>query len=211
MFDEQDKQDQSVATTSDDSTTASTSSFPSLTDTSAASDSSSTSTPASTDAPVLPSFDTTPPADTSTAGSDNSASHSLAEPAVSSDSSADSTSMSLASDSVNEPADPAGDGGNHDKAEESPFDAAPVSSAAEDDLSGMKQEALDELHPLFEHLELSPEEEFKTTMMMIQANDDKTMLKKAFEAAKKISDDKARSHALLDVINEINYFTQKAA
>ena len=45
-------------------------------------------------------------------------------------------------------------------------------------------------------------------MMMIQATDDKTLLKKALDAAKKIGDDKVRAQAMLDVINEINYFTQ---
>jgi hypothetical protein len=44
--------------------------------------------------------------------------------------------------------------------------------------------------------------------MMIQASDDKALVPKAFEAAKNIQDDKARAQALLDIINEINYFTQ---
>lgn len=85
-----------------------------------------------------------------------------------------------------------------------------MTSSPSEDLSGMKQEALGHLQPLVAHLDLNPEEEFRTTMMMIQANDDQTLLKKAFEAAKKITDDKVRAQALLDVINEINYFTQHA-
>lgn len=48
-------------------------------------------------------------------------------------------------------------------------------------------------------------------MMMIQASDDHTKLSEAFELAKQIGDDKARAQALLDVINEINYFTQNSA
>jgi len=72
----------------------------------------------------------------------------------------------------------------------------------------MKQEALQHLNPLVEHLDQEPEDKFRTIMMMIQATDDHTKLQEAFEAAKQITDDKTRAQALLDVINEINYFTQ---
>jgi hypothetical protein len=44
-------------------------------------------------------------------------------------------------------------------------------------------------------------------MMMIQSTDDQTLIKDAYEAAQQITDEKARAQALLDVINEINYFT----
>lgn len=75
-------------------------------------------------------------------------------------------------------------------------------------LADMKQEALAHLEPLADHIEGSPEERFKTTMMMIQANDNHTLLDRALEAAKAIEDDKIRAQALLDIINEINYFSQ---
>jgi hypothetical protein len=78
----------------------------------------------------------------------------------------------------------------------------------DDKLLDIKQQALEQLSPLVEHLDQAPEDKFKTTMMMIQASDDKTLVPKAFEAAKNIQDDKARAQALLDIINEINYFTQ---
>jgi hypothetical protein len=45
-------------------------------------------------------------------------------------------------------------------------------------------------------------------MMMIQANDNHTLLEKALTAAKQIEDDKTRAQAMLDIINEINYFAQ---
>jgi hypothetical protein len=76
------------------------------------------------------------------------------------------------------------------------------------DLIDIKQQALEQLSPLVKHLEQSPEEKFKTTMMMIQASDDQSLVPEAFESAKQITDDKARAQALLDIINEINYFTQ---
>ena len=78
-------------------------------------------------------------------------------------------------------------------------------------LASMKAEALTHLEPLTDHIDGSPEEVFKTTMMMIQANDNHTLLQKALEAAKKIEDDKQRAQAMLDIINEINYFSQQGA
>ncbi len=78
------------------------------------------------------------------------------------------------------------------------------------DLLDIKQQALTQLSPLVGHLDQTPEEQFRTTMMMIQASDDQSLVRKAFEAAQKIEDEKARAQALLDVINEINYFTQHA-
>lgn len=78
-----------------------------------------------------------------------------------------------------------------------------------DDLLEIKQDALHELTPLVGHLEQSPEEKFRTTMMMIQASDDHSLIKTAYDAAKQITDEKARAQALLDVVNEINYFTQQ--
>lgn len=77
-----------------------------------------------------------------------------------------------------------------------------------DALLNIKQQALQHLSPLVSHLDQTPEEKFRTTMMMIQASDDQTLIKSAFEAAQGIADDKARAQALLDIINEINYFTQ---
>lgn len=86
---------------------------------------------------------------------------------------------------------------------------APASSeSSANELLDIKQEALNQLSPLVGHLDQTPEEKFRTTMMMIQASDNQNMVKDAYEAAKAIPDEKARAQALLDVINEINYFTQ---
>lgn len=80
-----------------------------------------------------------------------------------------------------------------------------------DELLDIKQDALQALSPLIGHLDQSPEEKFRTTMMMIQASDDQSLIKEAYSAAKRIRDEKARAQALLDVVNEINYFTQQHA
>lgn len=78
-----------------------------------------------------------------------------------------------------------------------------------DDLLDLKKDALEELAPLVDKLDQSPEEKFRTTMMMIQASDASDLVKSAYEAAQKITDEKVRAQALLDIVNEINYFTQK--
>jgi hypothetical protein len=77
------------------------------------------------------------------------------------------------------------------------------------DLIDIKQLALTQLSPLVGHLDQTPEEKFRTTMMMIQASDNQSMIKDAFAAAQNIADEKTRAQALLDVVNEINYFTQQ--
>lgn len=77
----------------------------------------------------------------------------------------------------------------------------------QNDLLDIKQSALEQLVPLVSHLEQSSEDKFKTTMMMIQASDDSTLVRVAYTAAQGITDDAERAQALLDIVNEINYFT----
>jgi hypothetical protein len=74
----------------------------------------------------------------------------------------------------------------------------------------IKQQALTNLAPLVDHLDQTPEEKFKTTMMLIQASDNADLVPEAYDAANKITDEKVRAQALLDVVNEINYFTQQS-
>jgi len=81
----------------------------------------------------------------------------------------------------------------------------------QDDLVGIKTQALSSLAPLVGHLDQTLEEKFKTTMMLIQASDNSALVNEAYEIANQIPDEKARAQALLDVVNEINYFTQKAS
>jgi hypothetical protein len=77
------------------------------------------------------------------------------------------------------------------------------------DLIDIKQHALDELLPLINKLDQTPEEKFKTLMMMIQASDNQALIEAAYKAAHEISNEKDRAQALLDIVNEINYFTQQ--
>jgi hypothetical protein len=84
-----------------------------------------------------------------------------------------------------------------------------LTEATNDTLIHVKQEALDELFPLIDKLDQTPDEHFKTLMMIIQASDNHTLIEKAFQIAQTIDDEKVRAQALLDIINEINYFTQQ--
>ncbi|HUA13358.1 MAG TPA: hypothetical protein VL989_02560 [Candidatus Sulfotelmatobacter sp.] len=76
------------------------------------------------------------------------------------------------------------------------------------DLTDIKQQVIGELAPLIDKLDQPPDEHFKTLMMMIQATDNQTLISAAYDAAHKIDDEKAKAQALLDILNEINYFSQ---
>ena len=96
-----------------------------------------------------------------------------------------------------------------DELDETPGEPV-LAQSQDDDLLVLTQQALGDLGPLIDHLDQSPEEKFRTTMMMIQSTDNQALLKEAYAAAQAIPDDKVRAQALLDVVNEINYFTQHA-
>lgn len=91
---------------------------------------------------------------------------------------------------------------------ETPAVPALDTPAPSNDLQTIKQKALTELSPLVGHLDQSPEEKFKTTMMLIQASDDQSLIPQAYESAQAITDEKVKAQALLDIVNEINYFSQ---
>ena len=85
-----------------------------------------------------------------------------------------------------------------------------IADTEDSELIDIRQNALTELAPLVDELDQEPEEKFRTLMMVIQASDDQKLIKSAFEAAHGIKDEKVRAQALLDIVNEINYFTQPA-
>lgn len=83
------------------------------------------------------------------------------------------------------------------------------STGNNDGLDDIKKQALSQLSPLVHKLDQTPEEKYRTLIMMVQASDDKDLIKEAYEAAQKITDEKAKAEALLTIVNEINYFSQK--
>lgn len=102
--------------------------------------------------------------------------------------------------------EPISDMGNPD-APKKPEEPKPLETNK--DLEDIKQKALSDLTPLLSNLDQSPEEKYKTLMMVIQASDNQDLVAEAYETAQKITDDKARADALVGIINEINYFSQQ--
>ena len=75
------------------------------------------------------------------------------------------------------------------------------------DLSDVKKDALNELKPLVDKLDLNDEEKFNIYLLLIRSTDDKSLIAPAHEAAKSIADETKRAQALLDIIKEIDYLS----
>lgn len=89
-----------------------------------------------------------------------------------------------------------------------PVVSAPTPTAAADPaLDTIKQTALNELRPLVDKLDVSPEEKFDTYLLLLRSTDDKTLIAPAHDAAIAIVDEARRAQALLDIIKEIDYFS----
>ena len=90
-----------------------------------------------------------------------------------------------------------------------PEPVAPVvtAPAANSDLDAIKQDALSELRPLVDKLDVSPEEKFDTYLLLLRSTDDKALIAPAHEAARNITDEARRAQALLDIIKEIDYLS----
>ncbi len=80
-------------------------------------------------------------------------------------------------------------------------------TAADPALDTIKQTALNELRPLVDKLDVSPEEKFDTYLLLLRSTDDKTLIAPAHDAAIAIVDEARRAQALLDIIKEIDYFS----
>lgn len=77
----------------------------------------------------------------------------------------------------------------------------------DDDLSGIKKNAIDELKPLVDKLDLPADEKFDAYLLLIRSTDDKSLIGPAHEAAQAITDETRRAEALLDIIKEIDYLS----
>ncbi len=87
-----------------------------------------------------------------------------------------------------------------------------LAPAADDtSLDGVKQEAITELRPLVDKLNIAPDEKFDTYLLLIRSTDDRSLVAPAHEAAKAISDEARRAQALLDIIKEIDYLSNPQA
>lgn len=82
-----------------------------------------------------------------------------------------------------------------------------VTPAPTGELADIKDQVLDELRPLVDKLNVSPDEKFDTLLLLLRSTDDKTLIKPAHEAAKQITDESRRAQALLDIVKEIDYLS----
>ncbi len=85
--------------------------------------------------------------------------------------------------------------------------AAASMPAADSNLEGIKKDALTELRPLVDKLDLAPDEKFDTYLLLIRSTDDKALIAPAHAAAQAIPDETRRAQALLDIIKEIDYLS----
>jgi hypothetical protein len=74
-------------------------------------------------------------------------------------------------------------------------------------LDSIKQDALNELRPLVDKLNVAPEEKFDTYLLLLRSTDDQALIEPAHEAARNITDEARRAQALLDIIKEIDYLS----
>lgn len=86
---------------------------------------------------------------------------------------------------------------------------APALSAHHEQLETIKKEALEELKPLVDKLDLPPEEKFDILLLIIRSTDDEELVSKAHDTATQIMDDGRKAQALLDIIKEVDYFSNK--
>ncbi|MCL2174182.1 hypothetical protein FWH58_02740 [Candidatus Saccharibacteria bacterium] len=91
-----------------------------------------------------------------------------------------------------------------------PAPAVTTPPALPPELASIKQSTLAELRPLVDRLALPPEEKFNAILLIIRSTDDASLLPAARQAASAITDENRRAQALLDVIKEIDFFSQQA-
>ena len=89
----------------------------------------------------------------------------------------------------------------------SPAFTMPAAPVAATGLEAIKHDALQELRPLVDKLNLSAEEKFDTYLLLIRSTDDTTLVAPAFEAARGIADESGKAQALLDIVKEIDYLS----
>ena len=96
---------------------------------------------------------------------------------------------------------------------DTPVAPAPAATSVTTDpaLESIKKDALSQLRPLVDKLDLPADEKFDTLLLIIRSTDDKTLVQSAYDAAKGITDESKRAEALLDVVKEIDYFSNPAA
>lgn len=120
------------------------------------------------------------------------------------------TPVAAPAGATNPAADAPSDGSNastdEDRTPATP--ASPAPSAPSGDLEGIKKDALNELRPLIDKVDLPAEEKFDTYLMLIRSTDDSSLVAPAHAAAQAIADEKRRAEALLEIVKEIDYLSR---
>lgn len=83
--------------------------------------------------------------------------------------------------------------------------AVAAATSPDGDLTDIKKDAISELRPLVDKLDLPADEKFDTYLLLIRSTDDKTLIAPAHAAAQAITDEARKAQALLDIIKEIDY------
>ncbi len=90
---------------------------------------------------------------------------------------------------------------------ETPVAVAPSPVAGSGDLNTVKSDAINELRPLVDKLNVPAEEKFDTYLLLLRSTDDRSLIEPAHEIAKQITDEARRAQALLDIIKEIDFLS----
>jgi len=88
-----------------------------------------------------------------------------------------------------------------------PTNNLPKTVVSNGELETIKKDALKELRPLVDKLDLSPEEKFDIYLLLLRSTDDTTLIAPAHETARAIPDEAKRAQALLDIIKEIDFLS----
>lgn len=92
---------------------------------------------------------------------------------------------------------------------EEPATPEETPNPSHEELEAIKKEAIEELKPLVDKLDLPPEEKFDILLLIIRSTDDEELVAKAHTAATEIADETRKAQALLDIIKEVDYFSNK--
>lgn len=88
-------------------------------------------------------------------------------------------------------------------------DGGVLGSTASPELDNIKLDALKELRPLMDKVDLPAEEKFNTYLMLVRSTDDQSLIAPLHSAAQGIGDEKKKAEALLEIIKEIDYLSRK--
>ena len=85
-------------------------------------------------------------------------------------------------------------------------EAKPATAELGGDLAKVRESALQELIPLMDKVDISASEKFDIYTEVIENTKDKSIVEKAFEAARGIEDEKVKAESLLKLVQMIDSF-----